>query len=93
MDFEWDEAKNLANYAKHKVTFEFASKIFYDPLTAYRQEQDVAGEERWLAVGKVFNRHLLIIVHTYRQHNGKEYIRIISARYATPHERRLYEEG
>jgi uncharacterized DUF497 family protein len=93
MYFEWDQAKNSANYAKHKVCFEFASKIFYDPLTAYRQEQDAAEEERWLAVGKILNHHLLIVVHTYRRHDGKEYIRIISARYATQHERKLYEEG
>ncbi len=29
---EWDEAKDLSNQRKHGVSFEEASKVFYDPL-------------------------------------------------------------
>ena len=67
MEFEWDQQKNLANYAKHKINFELASKVFEDPLAKF-------------------------VAHTYRIREGQESTRIISARRATSHERRLYEE-
>jgi uncharacterized DUF497 family protein len=31
-DFEWDDAKNDANFANHRVTFEHARLAFADPL-------------------------------------------------------------
>ena len=92
MEFEWDQQKNQANYAKHKINFELASKVFDDPLVAFRFDRVVHGEERWLAVGKVQQLYVLIVVHTYRTRAEQQVIRIISARRATSHERRLYEE-
>ena len=56
-------------------------------------ERVVDGEERWLAVGKVLELHVLVVVHTYRNREDQEVVRIISARRATSHERRLYEEA
>ncbi len=93
MKFEWDEAKNRVNYAKHGVSFEVASKIFDDPLVTYLFDRFVDGEERWQAVGKIQTLPVLVVVHTYRDHNGEEVIRIISARQASSHERRRYEHG
>ena len=93
MRFEWDEQKNRTNYTKHKINFELASMVFRDPLACYRFDRSVDGEERWLAIGRVLERYLLIVVHTYRNREGTEVIRIISARGATSHERKLYEEG
>jgi hypothetical protein len=52
-----------------------------------------APEERWITVGQVESLGLLVVVHTYREHHGREFIRIISARMATRRERRKYEEG
>ena len=92
MKFTWDQRKNQTNYAKHKINFELASKVFDDPLVAFRFDRLVDGEERWLAVGKALQLHVLVVVHTYRTHEGQEFIRIISARRATSHERRIYEE-
>lgn len=92
MRFEWDENKNIKNYEKHGVSFEIASKVFDDPLIVYILERIVDGEERWQAFGKVADLPLLVVVHTYRDLNGEEIIRIISARYATSHERRHYEQ-
>lgn len=93
MEFEWDQGKNLANYVKHKINFELAAEVFNDPLADYRFDRVVEDEERWHVVGKVFDKHVLLVVHTYRNKNGHEIIRIISARHATPHERRHYEES
>ena len=92
MEFEWDQRKNQANYAKHKINFELARKVFDDPLAAFRFDRVVNGEERWLAVGKALQLHVLVVVHTCRSHADQEVIRIISARRATSRERRLYEE-
>ena len=32
MKFEWDETKNNLNKEKHKISFETASHVFYDPM-------------------------------------------------------------
>ena len=92
MEFEWDQQKNLANFAKHKINFELACCVFDDPLAIFRFDRVADGEERWLAVGKALELHVLVVVHTYRSGEDQEFIRIISARRATSHERRLYEE-
>lgn len=91
MEFEWDQRKNEANYAKHGISFELASKVFDDPLIVYIFDRVVDGEERWHAVGKVGNLPVLVVVHTYRG-KEEEIIRIISARQASSHERRRYEQ-
>lgn len=93
MKFEWDQGKNERNYAKHGISFELACKIFDDPLTAYLFDRIVDGEERWHAVGKILSLPVLVVVHTYQDGDGEEIIRIISARQASAHERRRYEDG
>ena len=92
MEFEWDDQKNLKNYAKHKVSFELARLVFDDPLHLVKFDRSVNGEERWHAMGKVMGRHVLVVVHTYRNYEDEEVIRIISARLASSHERRQYEQ-
>ena len=93
MKFEWDEDKNRANYAKHGVSFEIACQVFDDPLVAYLFDRIVDGEERWQAIGKVLNLPLLVVAHTWSDQEGQEFVRIISARQASSHERRRYEQG
>lgn len=34
MQFEWDPEKAKRNYKKHRVSFEEAVTVFYDPLSA-----------------------------------------------------------
>jgi len=92
MKFEWDEAKNRANYAKHGVSFEIACKVFDDPLVVYLFDRIVNGEERWQAVGKVLTLPLLVVAHTSRNQDDEEVVRLISARQASSHERRRYEQ-
>jgi uncharacterized protein len=36
---------------------------------------------------------VMFVAHTYRESDGEEVVRIISARKATPRERSMYEEG
>lgn len=93
-DFEWDPAKALANFDKHRVTFEQAATAFLDPLalTVYDQAHS-DDEERWFTVGHTVDGALLVLAHTF-QPTGSTHakVRIISARPATRAERRSYEE-
>ena len=87
--FEWDWNKEAANRRKHHVGFADASTVFGDPLSITIPDPDhAAGDERFLIIGMSGERKLLVVVHTMR---GAR-IRIISARLATQHERRNYEE-
>ena len=89
--FEWDEGKDRTNIAKHGVGFDEARKVFSDPHVIIREDRVVEGEERLHAIGCV--GRVLLVVHTVREEGLDAMIRIISARKATPAERRLYEES
>lgn len=94
MRWTWDDNKNRVNRRKHHLSFETARLVFDDPLAAHRPDSG-SGEERWHTIGMV-GRVVIIVAHTWpeRQVAGQgETGRIISARKATPHERRTYEEG
>ena len=46
MYFEWDSARAAKNLRKHRVSFEEASSIFYDPLAVTGADPDHSeGEE------------------------------------------------
>ena len=51
----------------------------------------VDDEDRWRAYGQVGGHAVFMVAHTYRNNDGQEKIRIISARMATRHERQDYE--
>jgi uncharacterized protein len=90
--FEWDETKDRANRRKHGFGFRIAARVFADPNMMLMEDRvDKEGEQRWHALGMVGGRFLLVVVHVYREaENGKEIIRIISAREANKHEGRVY---
>ena len=93
--FEWNEAKNLANQRKHGVSFEDASEIFRDPLFVSLKDRIEDGEQRWQTYGKVGYRLLMMVAHTVQEEDAHgatiEVIRIISARYASRKEQKIYE--
>jgi hypothetical protein len=93
MRFEWDEAKNEANKRKHGVDFEAAQLIFDDERCITFVERVVDGEERWHAIGAIEAIIILVVVHTYRQEAAEEVIRMVSARPASSHERKLYAQA
>jgi uncharacterized DUF497 family protein len=93
MRFEWDEAKNEANKRKHGLDFETAQLIFDDEFCITFVERVVDGEERWHAIGSIEAIIVLAVVHSYRQEGAEEVIRIVSARPATSHERKLYAQA
>lgn len=87
--FAWDSRKAAANRAKHGITFETACEVFFDRLSAFLDATD-GEEERLAVVGLTESYQLLYVVHLERE---SDQIRIISAREATPQERRIYENG
>lgn len=91
--FTWDAAKEEGNRRKHGVSFEAAKLVFDDPLHLSRQDRVKGGEERWQTLGMVGGVVVLLVAHTWREADGDEHIRIISARRATKQERNIYEEG
>jgi uncharacterized protein len=93
MRFEWDELKNRRNIGRHKISFESAKLVFDDPHARSHQERETDGEERWQTVGVIGGSITVLVAHTYGEEGGEEVIRIVSARKATPSERRAYEEG
>jgi uncharacterized protein len=89
--FEWYETKDRSNVAKHGVGFDEARRVFSDPRLVIREDRVVEGEERLHAIGYV--DRVLLVVHTVREEGLGFIIRIISARKATPAERKLYEQN
>jgi uncharacterized DUF497 family protein len=93
MEFEWNAAKARANWLKHGVTFEAATSVWDDPAIRFVLDAVVDGEERWWAVGHASVGDILIAVHAYPDPEDENLIRLISARRATRHERRRYQDG
>ncbi len=91
MKFEWDTRKEKINIQKHGVTFEQASYVFADPYALNKYDEEHSqDEDRWLLLGKSQNEILLIVVHTFKDQDGIELVRIISARKATKNESKEY---
>lgn len=90
MLFEWHEKKAAANRKKHDVSFEEATTVFTDVLSLTIPDPlHSEKEERFVIIGQSSQQRILVVVHT---DCGKR-IRIISARLATTHERKRYEES
>ncbi|MBI4689138.1 MAG: BrnT family toxin [Nitrospirae bacterium] len=90
MEFEWDSRKSDINLRKHGISFHEASTVFGDPLSITFNDPDHSiGEHRLLTFGYSRMNQLLAVVHTER--HGKT--RMISARFATRQERKIYEDG
>lgn len=90
MDCEWDpaKAKARANLAKHEVRFADAASALTYELALTIRDASSDEEERWITLGMDALGRLLVVVYAWRG----ERARLISARLATPQERRQYEE-
>ena len=85
----WDPRKEASNLRKHGVWFADAEGVLSDSAAVTREDVTAIGEQRFISVGRDYVERLTVVVYTHR---GDD-IRIISARPATPAERRAYEEG
>ena len=87
IEFEWESRKAAANLRKHKLSFETACEVFFDPFLRVADAGVVEGEPREAVIGLTVNWRLLYVV--YVEHD--DVIRIISARPVEKSERELYE--
>ncbi len=87
MKFEWDEAKRLANVAKHGFDFVDAMAVFDDDIITIEDDRFEYEEQRFVTLGLLKGR-VVVIVHTERG----DVTRIISVRKATKNEARSYFE-
>lgn len=93
MKFVWDTDKEKINIQKHRITFEQASYIFADPFALNKYDNEHSeNEDRWILLGKLLNDSIVVVVHTFREIDGIEFVRIISARKATKREKQAYQE-
>ena len=88
MHYEWDEEKAIANLRRHNIDFADAVGIFDDPY-AFSMPDATPHEQRFAALGMDILGRILVVIYTHRG----EWMRIISARCATPAERGTYERG
>ena len=89
MAYEWDAAKARQNLRKHGVDFADAVTVLEDEAALTIRDPFSEQEQRWITLGMDALGRLLVVVYTWRG----DRIRLISARLATPRERRQYEEG
>jgi len=86
MHFDWDMGKAASNLRKHGVDFADAVFVLYDEF-AVTLSNDHPDEERYVTIGMDTLGRILVVVYTWRGVG----IRLISARKATPRERKQYE--
>jgi uncharacterized protein len=90
--FTRDSQKAILNLRKHGVSFEEAATVFRDKRALdWADLKHSAEERRFKRLGISRAIRILIVVYTIRRTgNGKEEIRIISARSASRKERKAY---
>ena len=87
--FDWDENKNKKNQAKHGISFEEASTVFYDDKAVLFDDPKHSDyEERFILIGMTEDTKICVVCHCYRENDTV--IRIISAREATKKEASVY---
>jgi len=88
VQFEWDRKKAATNYRKHKISFDEAVTVFYDPLSATFNDPEHSSWRRAVHYfGYSSTRRLLVVSYTERGDG----IRVISARLANTKEKRRHE--
>lgn len=88
MRSQWDPEKAKTNLRKHGVRFADAVTVLEDEAALTVRDDSTPTEERWVTLGLDCQGTVLVVVYTWRE----DTVRLISARKATPHERRQYLE-
>ncbi len=88
-EFEWDDEKSTANYAKHGVGFERAREVFRDAFAVDQLDDRFDPREERFSVTGMVEGTLLFVIFVERDNR----IRIISARRANTYEQVDYFEA
>lgn len=89
MRVTWDPEKAKTNEAKHGVSFEEAASALLDPFAL--EATDLLDPARTIVIGISGRSRLLFVVTILFE--STSVIRIISARKASPSQRKKYEEA
>ena len=84
--YEWGPETALRNRRKHSVAFADAVAVFQDERAVTMEDSDPE-ETRFVTLGLDSLGRVIVVSYTWRG----DQIRLISARRATPAERRQYE--
>ena len=85
LEFEWYSEKERLNVEKHGIDLETVKNVFDDPYRILQYDKNHSGlEDRWQTLGMA--NGVLFVVYAERL----EKIRIITAREASPEEKRIY---
>jgi hypothetical protein len=87
VEFEWDEAKRIANLRKHGVDFARVVAFEWDTARESEDRRRDYGERRWIAHGRI-GPELHVLIYTRR--HGR--VRVISLREASRREKAGYAE-
>ena len=88
MRYEWDEAKNRSNIAKHGFDFADAARVLTGRCVTFVDNRVDYGEERFISIGTL-GGEVVVVVHTPR---GPDVTRIISMRKANRREQKIYQK-
>jgi uncharacterized DUF497 family protein len=86
--FTWDPKKAARNQRKHGISFQEAATCFDDPSGCYLRNEAPSYEDRLILIAFSAKRRVLFVVHA---EVGRNHIRIVSARRASPAQRRIYD--
>jgi hypothetical protein len=86
-EFEWDARKAAVNRRQHGIDLADATAVFEDARAlTVEDEISAVDEQRILTLGRDALARLIVVAYTRR--GGR--VRLLSARTATPSERRQY---
>jgi len=89
VEIEWDSAKATVNLRKHGVDFADAGTVLHDGQAITITDESSGDEDRFVTLGMDALGRILVVVYTWRGDRP----RLVSARKATPRERRQYKEA
>jgi uncharacterized protein len=87
MIYEWDEAKNRSNFAKHGLDFADAEQVLSGACVTFEDDRFDYEEERLITLGLLAGR-VVFIAHAPR---GDDIPRIISMRKENRREQKIYQ--
>ena len=89
MTYEWGEAKNRSNFAKHGLDFADAEQVLTGPCVTFVENRFDYGEERFITLGLLAGRAGNRLP---TRHAATSITRIISMRKANRREQKIYQK-
>jgi uncharacterized protein len=89
--FDWDVG-NRHKCQKHGVSIQEIEELFRGPVTVFDDAAHSLSEQRFKGIGKTARKRNILVVFTFRNQEGLQLVRPISARYMHQEEIEFYEK-